>query len=92
MIKYVQSASEYNQRIVNKIWDKLEQMYKGSEITPEVVIDYVQEHYPRKWKSVLDTFFSPENYEWYDEESANDWYDEILREYNYKIPGLPIEY
>lgn len=39
----------------------------------------------------MDELFSPNNYEWYDSASANEWYNYMKETFDYEIPGLPFD-
>lgn len=75
---------------VDKLWSAVESTHKGSEITPEVLLNTARELYPNNWKNILDKLFDPSEYEWYDFSVANEWYEYIKDTYDYEIPGLPI--
>lgn len=76
---------------VNALWEALESSYKGPEITPQVIYDKAKELFPDNYIEVLDELFSPNNYEWYDSASANEWYNYMKETFDYEIPGLPFD-
>lgn len=76
---------------VAALWEALEDSYKGSEITPEVMYNKAKELFPDNYIAVLDESFSPNNYEWYDSAAANEWYNYMKETYDYEIPGLPFD-
>lgn len=76
---------------VNALWEALENSYKGSEITPEVMYNKAKELFPDNYIAVLNEAFSPNNYEWYDNASANEWYNYMKETFDYEIPGLPFD-